>query len=236
MKLGILKADALKPELASQFGEYPDMFAWRFQAIAPSIELVTYDVQLGQYPKSIDEVDAYLITGSKSSVYDQELWIDELKKFVIKLHQSKKKLIGICFGHQLVAQALGGQTLKSDAGWCVGVHRPKLSKRAKDLGFTNANKNHFNLISSHQDQVQKLAVDAEVIASTDACLNYMTVLGQHIFTVQGHPEFDVDFARQLLTMRRNTLGESLYEQAVESLQVEADNLLVTRWMVQFLYG
>jgi len=231
MKLGILKTDALKPEFVEQFGEYPDMFARRMHAIDDTIELVTYDVQKGIYPKQLDEVDAYLITGSRSSVYDQEPWLDVLKVFVERLHNAQKKLIGICFGHQLVAEVLGGKTGKAEMGWCVGVHKASFTAKAKTLGI---NQDSFNLVSSHQDQVLQLAQGSEVIASTPTCPNYMTVLGEHIITVQGHPEFDTEFARQLLVMRREIFGEDLYGVAVDSLQTKADNLQVIRWLLDFI--
>ena len=231
MKLGILKTDALKPHFVEQFGEYPDMFARRIHAIADTIELVTYDVQQGIYPKNLDEVDAYLITGSKASVYDQEPWLDVLKIFVQRLHIAEKKLIGICFGHQLVAEVLGGKTGKAPQGWCVGVHQASFTAKARELGIEQ---NSFNLVSSHQDQVLQLAEGAEVIASTATCPNYMTVLGKHIITVQGHPEFDTEFARQLLVMRREIFGEELYGKAVDSLQTKADNLQVIRWLLDFI--
>ncbi len=235
MKLGILKTDALKPEFVKQFGEYPDMFARRIHAIDTSIELVTYDVQKGFYPKDLNEVDAYLITGSKSSVYDQEPWLDELKDFVRVLHKAKKKLIGICFGHQLVAEVLGGKTGKADQGWCVGVHEAVFSEKAQDhLGHLKNDQKSFSLVSSHQDQVLQIAKGSEVIASTQTCPNYMTVLGDHIITVQGHPEFDTEFASQLLDMRRSIFGEELYSTAKRSLKESADNLLVIRWCLDFI--
>jgi GMP synthase-like glutamine amidotransferase len=232
MKLGILKADALKPEFVEQFGEYPDMFARRIHKFDPTIELVTYDVQMHQYPEELDEVDAYLITGSKSSVYDQEPWLDALKDFVRQLHAAKKKVIGVCFGHQMIAEALGGKVTKADSGWCAGVHEAELTAKAKVL--IGAESGKFHLISNHQDQVKKVAEGAEIMASTASCPCYMTVLGDHIMTIQGHPEFDPEFAVQLLDMRREILGEDLYQMATESLTTPTDSLLVVRWLLNFI--
>ena len=83
-----------------------------FWAVDPSIQFQTYEVQLNNYPLDIDECDAYLITGSKASSYDDEQWIHDLKKFIQSLNKNKKKLIGICFGHQIIAEALGGSVKK----------------------------------------------------------------------------------------------------------------------------
>ena len=107
MKLGILKTDAVRPEWVPEFGEYPDMFIGLLRLADPALEFRVYDVEEGVYPEDIDEVDAYLITGSKSSVYDDQPWIATLMEFVRELDRRRKKLVGICFGHQLVAQALG---------------------------------------------------------------------------------------------------------------------------------
>jgi GMP synthase-like glutamine amidotransferase len=230
MKLGILKTDTVLPELAEQFGEYPEMFA-RLLDLDPTLELVSFDVINGEYPADIDDVDAYLITGSKTSVYDDEDWIKPLMSFVRELDFAKKKLVGICFGHQLIAQALGGKTSKSDQGWCVGIHTATLNQKAQRFGSAGES---FKLLSSHQDQVEHLADGAKILASTANCAAAMTSLGDHILTFQGHPEFDKEYARQLLDMRREILGESIYTAAIASLQQETDHHLAARWIIDFI--
>ena len=230
MKLGILKTDTVLPELAAQFGQYPEMFA-RLLDLDPTLELVSFDVINGEYPADIDDVDAYLMTGSKTSVYDEEDWIKPLISFVRELDAAKKKLVGICFGHQLIAQALGGKTTKSDQGWCVGIHTATLNDKAQRFG---AKGESFKLLSSHQDQVERLADGAEILASTANCPAAMTSLGNHILTFQGHPEFDKEYARLLLDMRREILGESIYTAAISSLQQETDHDLAARWIIDFI--
>jgi GMP synthase-like glutamine amidotransferase len=128
VKIGILKTDAVRPEWVPEFGEYPDMFIALLGELDPTLEFSVYDVEQGEYPADIDEVDAYLITGSKSSVYEDKPWIARLIDFVRELHRRGKKLVGICFGHQLVAQALGGKTEKSAKGWGVGRHTHRFIK------------------------------------------------------------------------------------------------------------
>ena len=122
MKIGILKTDAVRPEWVPDFGEYPDMFTALLAKADPDLEFAVYDVEEGEYPDDIDEVDAYLITGSKSSVYEEKAWIARLMDFVRELHAREKKIVGICFGHQIIAHALGGKTEKSHKGWGVGRH------------------------------------------------------------------------------------------------------------------
>ena len=231
MRIGILNADAVKSEFVSEFGEYPDMFSRLLMAVDPYNDFVTYEVMRGEYPANTDEVDGYLITGSKLSVYDDVAWINELKEFVRKLHGAKKKLVGICFGHQLIAEALGGKTRQANQGWCVGVHKAKLTVDAAAYGPAGT---EFQLLSNHKDQVEKMAIGAELLASTDTCPIAMTQLGRHILTFQGHAEFDKGYALGLLNMRRKILGESVYQTAVDTLPKATDNSQVARWILDFV--
>ena len=153
MKIGILNADAVKPEFAEEFGEYPDMFAEVLLAVDPGLDLVTYEVVQDEYPPHLDEVDAYIITGSKLSVYDELPWVLRLKEFVVALHEAQKTLIGICFGHQMVAEALGDKTSAANVGWCVGVHRIFPTADAASYGLPGG---PINLRANHKDQVTQL--------------------------------------------------------------------------------
>ncbi len=231
MKVGILKTDAVKPDLAAEFGEYPDMFANVLLAVEPDLILVTYEVVDGEYPADLDEVDAYIITGSKLSVYDDVPWVRRLKGFVVQLHEAKKKLIGICFGHQMVAEALGGKTLPADSGWCVGVHAIEPTEDAARFGLSSST---IRLRSNHRDQVATLPTGGKLLASTKACPIASIGLDDHILTFQGHPEFSEGYARALLNMRRDILGEELYQTAINSLETETDNLQVARYIVDFI--
>ena len=231
MKIGILNADAVKPEFAAEFGEYPDMFADVLLAVEPGLTLVTYEVVKGEYPADLDEVDGYIITGSKLSVYDDVPWVHELKAFVQRLHTAGKKLVGICFGHQMVAEALGGKTLPADAGWCVGVHTVTPSPDAALYGLPDS---PINLRANHKDQVQTVPPGARVLASTEACPVASIGLGDNILTFQAHPEFSDGYARALLDMRREIFGEALYATAIKSLETETDNLRVARCIIDFI--
>ena len=122
MKLGILKTDAVRPEWVPTYGEYPDMFQHLLKLVDPTLSFEVWDVEEGEFPTDIDGVDGFIITGSKSSVYDDKPWIRSLEVLVRRLHDAEHKLLGICFGHQLIARALGGVVDKSPKGWGVGVH------------------------------------------------------------------------------------------------------------------
>jgi GMP synthase-like glutamine amidotransferase len=231
MKLGILKTDTVRPEWVPDFGEYPDMFITLLGQLDPILEFVVYDVEQGQYPSDIDEVDAYLMTGSKSSVYDDKPWIARLMDFVRELDQRGKKLVGICFGHQLVAQALGGKTEKSSKGWGVGLHTHQFSTAPAwhDQGDMD-----LDILVSHQDQVVRNAQGARVLAGSTFCENAVCQIGDHILTFQGHPEFVSAYSREIMEFRREMIGEPAYTAGVASLIVKPEGQRVSRWILNFL--
>ena len=231
MKLGILKTDQVRPEWVPDFGEYPDMFMKLLGQVAPSLEFRVYDVEQGEYPADIDEVDAYLITGSKSSVYDDKPWIPPLVDFVRELDRRRKKLVGICFGHQLVAHALGGKTEKSPKGWGVGLHTHHFNTAP---AWHDQQALALDILVSHQDQVVKIAAGATVLASSDFCENAVCQLGDHILTFQGHPEFVTAYSREIMEFRRQMIGEQTYAGGVASLAVAPHNERVAHWIVNFL--
>ena len=233
MKLGILRTDAVRPELKPEYGEYPDMFIALLQHSDPNLEYAVYDVELGEYPVDIDEVDAYLITGSKSSVYEDKPWIIELMEFVRELNRRHKKLLGFCFGHQLVAQALGGKTERSAKGWGVGLHTHRFTTVPSwhDQGDVD-----LNILVSHQDQVVAVPDSARVLAGSEFCENAVCQIGDHILTFQGHPEFVPQYSRELLSLRRERIGEAAYAAGVSSLSGIAQGQRVGSWVLNFLYA
>ena len=233
MKLGILRTDAVRPELKPEYGEYPDMFIALLRHSDPNLEYAVYDVELGEYPVDIDEVDAYLITGSKSSVYEDKRWIIELMEFVRELNRRHKKLLGFCFGHQLVAQALGGKTERSAKGWGVGLHTHRFTTVPSwhDQGDVD-----LNILVSHQDQVVAVPDSARVLAGSEFCENAVCQIGDHILTFQGHPEFVPEYSRELLSIRRERIGEEAYAAGVSSLSGIAQGQRVGSWVLNFLYA
>ena len=231
MKIGILKADKVRHELLDRFGEYPAMFKDLLQKVEAGIEIVVYDVISGEFPKQIDEVHGYIITGSKMSVYDEIDWIKELGSFVQELHKKKKKLIGICFGHQMVAHFLGGKTQKSDKGWGVGIHESAFTSAATIYGSEGQT---YNLVCSHQDQIVEPAPSSVILASSDFCPYSMLQIEDHILTFQGHPEFKPEFSRSLMELRKDDFGNTRYKEGLDSLIKTTDADEVGKWIVSFI--
>ena len=231
MRIGILEADQLSKELRAQFGSYGDMFQTLLHSVDKRLSLPRYQVTESRYPEHIDDCDAYLITGSKSGIYDGQPWIKQLQDYVIALAERQKKLVGICFGHQLIAQALGGQAQKSDKGWGVGLATSTVYV-AKP--WMDPAKESFTLITSHQDQVTALPPQAELIAGDDFCAYASYQIGDRILTFQGHPEFTQEYARQRLYARRKIIGEQRYQQGMASLDQDADHQLIAKWVINFM--
>ena len=233
MRIGILKTDSVREEFQHEFGDYPAMFRAVLMASADDvpIEFRDYDVQRGEYPASIDECDAYLITGSRESVYDDQPWIHRLAQFVQELDAARHTLVGICFGHQLIAHVLGGETRAAETGWAVGVQDTQVLSPAE---WMLPYRERFGLLSSHKDQVVRLPERAEVFASTPFCPNSGFTIGDHILTFQGHPEFSKGYSRALIELRREMLGEPGYSSGVESLGRPVHQSMVGRWIINFI--
>ena len=231
MRIGILKADSVRDEFQNQFGDYQGMFQRVLDSVAEgALEYRTYDVLAGDYPESIDACDGYVITGSRESVYDDQEWISRLGNFVIALHERQKKTVGICFGHQLIAHVLGGETTSAAGGWGVGVHEFKVEFEPPWMPEKTTS---FRLLCSHRDQVTRLPQDAHVFAKSDFCPVAGFTLGDHFVTFQGHPEFEKSYSEILMRSRKELL-ESAYDPGIASLDEITDEGLVATWMLEFL--
>lgn len=231
MRIGILRTDSVRPEWVEQFGEYPDMFERLLSSQDATLSFTTWNVEEGEYPADPAEVDGYVITGSKSSVYDDKQWIRDLEDFVRRLYCEQRKVVGICFGHQLIAKALGGEVSKSPKGWGVGVNVYQRHGNSVGEGET------FQLLASHQDQVMTAPEGAEVIASNAHCEIAGLRLGSCVLTFQGHPEFIPEYAEEIMRFRHDMIGAERVEQGMASLTThEHQGGRIARWILDFLRG
>lgn len=231
LRLGILQADHVDAEHRARFGDYADMFTIALgDALGPVASFEFFDVRRGCYPNRVVDCDGYLITGSRASVYDDEPWIVRLQDFVRELDDARAKTVGICFGHQLVAAALGGVVDRADVGWGVGVHTWEV---VDDEPWMRPRLPGFRLLASHQDQVETLPPGARLLASSEFCPNAAFGIGGHMFAVQGHPEFTKDYARFLMCRRREQLGDA-FGPGMRSLDEPTDEAVVAQWIAGFL--
>ncbi len=245
MRIGILRADAVLADLVVRHGDYPDMFrrllgdpaARPVGQSAP--EFLDIDARAGAFPAG-SACDAYLITGSRHSVYDALPWIEPLAGFVEGALGQGRPVVGICFGHQLIAQFFGGETRRAESGWCVGVHRARICRREP---WMDPPEDEVRLLASHQDQVVRLPPAARPFATGETCRHAGFVLAAagersaEALTFQGHPEFTPAYARALLARREATLGDALCRAGMASAAAGGTNhQVVARWMLEFMGG
>lgn len=230
MKIGILQCDDVLPELINVSGNYPEMFIKLFRKIEIDCEFVVWRCHEGDIPEDINAADKWLITGSKHSVYDGLPWIEKLASFIRKLHANQRKILGVCFGHQLLAHSLGGKVTKHSGGWGIGASTYKvLNQKPWMIPFKNNIKN----IVSHQDQVVSLPENAEILASSNFCPIYMVQYENIALGIQGHPEFSKGYAAGLYNKRRGIIPDSDIDNAIKTLDLNVDDMTVAKWLLQF---
>jgi len=234
MKLCVLDNDVLDPEVAPVYTSYGAMTVRLLRdAGAEDWTFDLFDTMQGQYPASFDDYDAVLLTGSRADAFSQALWVLELRQHVEQLLHDKKKLVGICFGHQLIALCLGAQVGRAPQGW--GTGRMSYQWHAPEMAQSQG-RSEISLLASHQDQVVELPEGATLLASSEFCPVAAFAVGQDVFCVQPHPEFVEDYSAYLLNKRRVPLGEAHYTHSINSLALGHDGLQMARMMVAFIQG
>jgi GMP synthase-like glutamine amidotransferase len=230
MKIGLLKCDTVREELLHIAGDCSDFFVTLFSQCAPDLSLKVYDVQLGIYPDAIEECDGYITTGSANSVYDDEPWIHRFRDYVRELHERRTKLVGICFGHQMIAEALDGKCEMAPNGWGVGIKTVRIISKKP---WMKPELDSYNLIVSHLDQVSCLPSGAEILGTNEHCPNAMYAVGDHFLGIQGHPEFTTPYADALVLSRIEKIGQPAVDEARESLSNEVHADILTTWIETF---
>lgn len=231
MRLGILETGAPPEAVREQFGDYPAMFrrllgedahAWR-----------TYDVAGGELPATADAEQGYIVTGSSAGVYDPLPWIAPLQGF-LRAARGQVPLVGVCFGHQVMAEAFGGRVIKSPKGWGVGLQRYDLADRRAWMDEAGA----IVVPGSHQDQVVEPPPGAMVLGGSDFCPFGLLDYGKdRAISLQLHPEFEPAYAKALIETRRGSrYTDDEADRAIASYQQPDDRARVGGWISRFLEG
>lgn len=214
--------------------EYQKRYSSLYQNFAQSVyknkKIKMYHVAFGEWPSSPEECQTWIISGSSKGSYESEDWILQLSEFIQNCEAKKAKLIGICFGHQLIAHSLGGKTEKHPHGWGVGVKEFNI---IQTKSWMTPSKKSCSLLFSHQDQVVQLPPQAEHLAQSDFCKYQMFSIKEHIFTMQGHPEFSQQFAQERMESRKKILGEETYKSGMKSVNQKTDSDIIGNWMRNF---
>ena len=224
MKIGILETGRPPGSLAEQFGDYPAMFA---RMLGPGFEIETFDVQSGQLPPDVAEYGAFLITGSPAGVYEPLPWIPILEQFIRSAMPAK--MVGICFGHQVMAEALGGHVEKSDKGWGAGLHCYSVATREAWMDGADT----VSIPASHQDQVVVQPPNTDVTLMSDfTAFAGLAWKDRPAISFQFHPEFSPQFAKALIEKRYDVVPNP--DAAIASLDGPNDNARVAGWIRRFL--
>ncbi|MDF1726573.1 MAG: type 1 glutamine amidotransferase [Sulfitobacter sp.] len=219
MKIGILITGHPPDELAHK-GRYDGYFARLLGEDA--FDYQAWSVVDGEMPDSPHDADGWLITGSKHGAYEDHPWIPPLEQFIRDIHAARVPLIGVCFGHQIIAQAMGGRVEKYAKGWSVG--RVVYGIEGETLAIN----------AWHQDQVVEKPAGAEVIGATDFCPFAALQYGDLIWTIQPHPEYGHDFIKGLIDHRgKGVVPDALLASAATQLDAPLDNGRVAEMMRDF---
>jgi GMP synthase-like glutamine amidotransferase len=225
MKLAILETGRPPGDLAQRFGDYPAMFA---ELLGPEFEVERYDVTAGLFPNGGNH-DAILITGSPAGVYDDLDWLPALFDFIRAARD--RKMVGVCFGHQAMAEALDGHVEKSDKGWGSGLHRYTVMRPEPWMDGAR----EIAAPASHQDQVVVQPPNTEITVSSDFTpYAGLAWTDRPAISFQFHPEFTPAFAQALIAERYDRLPDP--DRAIASLDAPNDNARVGGWIQRFLKG
>lgn len=209
--LGILQAGRSPEEIIDRYPDYNQLFVNLLGE--HSFEYRHWAVLDNVFPESVDDADAWLITGSRFGAYEPHTWIPPLEQLIIDIHAKGAPLVGICFGHQIIAQALGGKVEKFSGGWSVG----RVEYTLDSTVFEGIPEHTTPLMAFHQDQVTELPDGAVNVGSSHICEHAALVYDSRILTIQPHPEFDQAFVGGLLEARASTLPKDIVDKANRDL-------------------
>ena len=225
MRIAILETGRPPADLVPRFGTYPEMFE---RLLGPGFEASVFDVAAGELPERPESFPAYLVTGSPAGVYEDHVWIEPLKAF-LRAASGKARIVGICFGHQIMAEAFGGRVEKSARGWGVGLQTLEILARRPFMNGEAA----VSVPASHQDQIVVPPPGAEVLAgSLFSPYGILAYTDRPALSMQFHPEFEPAFAQALIESRRERLPTP--DAAIASLDRPNDSACVGGWIRRFL--
>lgn len=220
MKIGILMTGHALPSLIERRGDYDAIFAEMLAGEGFAFE--NFAVVDGDFPSGPEAADGWLITGSKHGAYEDHAWIPPLEALIRDIAKAERPLVGVCFGHQIIAQALGGTVVKFPGGWSVGRQAYEIDGQS------------LSMHAWHQDQVIDLPPGAQVIGRSDFCANAALAIGDHILTIQPHPEFDADILSTIAEERgRGVVPEDLLAQAKADLEQPTDRMAFAARIARF---
>ena len=232
--INILLCDTFPGRLPDFIPNYESLFMDLFAAIGLQATYTVFQTWQGELPSSINRDEVYLIPGSLDAAYDDKPWIVALVQWVRRACQGGAKLMGVCFGHQVIARALGGEVRKHDGGFGAGV---RVSRVTDGLMKPFFDRQEMRLLYSHHDQVTVLPHDAVLCATSDFCKIESFRIGRQVITFQGHPEFTLAYSRHLLLNCSDDLDHDVKKAALDSLDhLEPQGAQAARFALDMLTG
>jgi GMP synthase-like glutamine amidotransferase len=224
MHIGILVTNTDRSDFAKLRPTDGEKFSTLMKQVRPQWIFTPVEVKDGEFPKHVSEFDGYIIGGSPSSANDQDPWVIELLKFIRAVDAAEVPTIGICFGHQAIAKALGGEVSKGPKGWGYGVAETWFEPLGQNL----------KLHAAHKEQVTRLPEGAEVLGGNSFCPIGAFAKGRHIFSTQYHPELTEEFMVDLTTEMEKVLGPLISANARTQFKGQTQSVEFAEWMAQFL--
>ena len=233
MELTIIQTGDVPLPLRERFGPYPPMFEAMFEAAGAGFSYAAVPVFEGAPFPDPAGLEAILITGSAAGVYDSHYaWLEPLRAFIRSAYAARTPMLGICFGHQIMADALGGDVRKSDKGWGLGRHTYGITAHP---GFLGNPAPALSIACSHQDQVLVPPPEAETFLASEftphAGLVYRNGAAM---SLQPHPEFGDDYTLALAELRRGKAPDPVIDTAIASLATPSDSAETARSLTRFL--
>jgi GMP synthase-like glutamine amidotransferase len=222
MKIGILLVGRASEDLVGKYGTYAEMLIALINSEEQVFEFKTFNILDDEFPKDHLECDGWIVTGSPHGVYEEHSWIPTVSQLINDIYKASLPIFGVCFGHQLIAQALGGHVEKSKKGWGLGLHTYQVNNKPDYMSNLSE---EVTLNICHQDQVLRTPQGATVYAKSKFCENAGFYIKDKVLTMQAHPEFLVDFTKALLTARRDvTIPKEFVDPALVGLKNNPDSV------------
>lgn len=219
MKIGFLLCGTMPQPAIDAHGDYTELYAELLGGQGFSFE--SWNVHEGNLPDSPEDADGWLVSGSRHGAYEDHAWIPPLEDFIRTSVEAARPIVGICFGHQIIAQALGGKVEKYQGGWTLG-------RQVYDFAGLD-----LPLMAWHQDQVTEIPEGVQIIASTDSCKHAALLYGDRAFTLQPHPEFDAETVEILAEVNKTNVPQEDLDAIVPDLNEPIANEILADQISDF---